>query len=230
MSALHQWPKQERPREKLIMQGSHALSDAELLSIFLRTGLPGQNVVDLSRTLLKAFGGLRPLLQADQKIFCQHKGLGVAKYAQLQATLEMAKLHLYEALSTGQTISHPGDAAQYLCHALGHYRYEVIAVLLLDTKNRVLRFETLNEGSTSMAHFSNRQLVSLAIKHHASGVILAHNHPSGDATPSHRDKQTTIHLKTLLSELDIDLLDHVIVGNQYYYSFTQKQLLPNSTK
>jgi len=230
MSALHQWPKQERPREKLIRDGSQTLSDAELLSIFLRTGLPGQNVVELSRTLLKSFGGLRPLLHADQEQFCQHKGLGLAKYAQLQATLEMAKRHLYEALTTGQTISNPNAAAQYLCQALGHYRQEVIAVLLLDAKNRVLHFELLSEGSASIAHFSNRQLVALAIRHHASGVILAHNHPSGDASPSHRDKQTTAHVKTLLSELDIDLLDHVIVGSRHYYSFTQKQVLPNSIK
>ena len=126
--AITQWPLAERPREKLLQKGAQALSDAELLAIFLRTGCKGLTAVDLARNLLDDFGGLKPLLQAGEEEFCQQKGLGSAKYAQLQAVLEMAKRHLFEQLSRGDALCSPAQTRQFLTAQLASYPHEVFAV------------------------------------------------------------------------------------------------------
>ncbi len=221
---ISQWPKDERPREKLLKKGAEALSDAELLAIFLRTGCKGVTAVDLARQLLDNFGGLKPLLQASQEEFCQHKGLADAKYAQLQAILEMAKRHLFEQLSRGDALSSPNETRQYLTAQLGSYPHEVFACLFLDNRNRIISFDKMFYGTIDGASVYPREVVSLALKKNAAAIIFAHNHPSGVAEPSQADEQITQRLKDALSLVDIRVLDHFVIGDEVI-SFAERGLL-----
>jgi len=222
--AISQWPLDERPREKLLNKGAEALSDAELLAIFLRTGCKGVTAVDLARQLLDNFGGLKPLLQASQTEFCQHKGLANAKYAQLQAVLEMAKRHLLEQLSRGDVLCSPSQTRQYLAAQLGNYPHEVFACLFLDNRNRVIAFEKMFYGTIDGASVYPREVVRLALKKNAAAVIFAHNHPSGVAEPSHADEQITKRLKEALALVDVRVLDHFVIGDEVV-SFAERGLL-----
>ncbi len=222
--AISQWPVAERPREKLLNKGAEALSDAELLAIFLRTGCKGFTAVDLARQLLDNFDGLKPMLQASQSDFCQYKGLGSAKYAQLQAVLEMAKRHLFEQLSRGETLCSPAQTRQYLMAQLGHYPHEVFACLFLDNRNRVIAFEKMFHGTIDGASVYPREVVRLALKKNAAAIIFAHNHPSGVAEPSHADEQITQRLKEALALVDVRVLDHFVVGDEVV-SFAERGLL-----
>lgn len=222
--AISQWPVEERPREKLIIRGSEALSDAELLAIFLRTGCKGCTAVDLARHLLENFGGLKPLLQSSQAEFCQQKGLGEAKYAQLQAVLEMAKRHLFEQLSRGDALCSPTQTRQYLVTQLASFPHEVFACLFLDNRNRVISFEKMFYGTIDGASVYPREVVRMALKKNAAAVIFAHNHPSGVAEPSQADEQITQRLKDALALVDIRVLDHFIVGDEVV-SFAERGLL-----
>lgn len=150
---IREWPEAERPREKLLKQGAGALSDAELLAIFLRTGVPGRSAVDLARHLLSRFGGLRGLLETDQRTFSQELGLGPAKFAQLQAVMEMARRHLGENLQRDSTLDSPSLVRAYLKAHLRHQEHEVFGCLFLDTKHRSLGFEALFSGLA----FTNKQ-------------------------------------------------------------------------
>ncbi len=211
--AISDWPEEERPRERLLEQGAQALSDAELLAIFLRTGVKGKSAVDLARDLLTEFGSLRQLLSADLKTFSQAKGLGSAKYAQLQACLEMTRRFLRESLEREGPLSNPEDAKRFLLMRMRDYAKEVFACLFLDTKNRVIEFEELFVGSLHSAEVHPREVVKQALKHNANSVILAHNHPSGDCKPSQLDIQSTHTLRDALAFMDIKVLDHLIIGN-----------------
>jgi DNA repair protein RadC len=222
--SISQWPEDERPREKLLKQGAQALSDAELLAIFLRTGCKGVTAVDLARQLLMDFGGLKPLLQASQIEFCQPKGLGNAKYAQLQAVLEMAKRHLLEQLARGDALCSPQETRQYLTAQLANYPHEVFACLFLDNRNRVIAFEKMFHGTIDGASVYPREVVKLALKKNAAAIIFAHNHPSGVAEPSHADEQITQRLKEALSLVDIRVLDHFVIGDEVV-SFAERGLL-----
>lgn len=212
MSIRH-WPAAERPREKLLEQGAAALTDAELLAIFLRTGLPGQSAVDLARQLLVQFGGLRPLLQADLATFCQRPGLGPAKFAQLQAVLEMARRHLAEGLRRDSALENPRAVRDYLKAQLRHEPHEVFGCLFLDTRHRVLAFEVLFRGTIDGASVYPRQVVKRALAHNAAALILTHNHPSGVAEPSQADRDLTHRLKDALALVDVRVLDHFVVGD-----------------
>ncbi|MFP4683097.1 MAG: RadC family protein [Ectothiorhodospira sp.] len=207
------WPAQERPREKLLARGPQALSDAELLAIFLRTGVAGRTAVDLARDLLSRFGGLRPLLQADLKAFCDARGLGTAKYAQLQAVLEMGRRHLSEQLQRGDAITSPDHTRHYLAARLRDHPFEVFACLFLDNRHRVLAFEELFRGTIDGASVHPREVVRRALHHNAAALIVAHNHPSGVAEPSASDEAITRRLKEALALVDIRVLDHIIVGD-----------------
>lgn len=222
--AISQWPMDERPREKLLIKGAEALSDAELLAIFLRTGCKGYTAVDLARQLLDNFGGLKPMLRASQTDFCQHKGLGDAKYAQLQAVLEMAKRHLLEQLSRGDALCSPAQTRQYLSAQLASFPHEVFACLFLDNRNRVISFEKMFYGTIDGASVYPREVVSMALKQNAAAVIFAHNHPSGVAEPSQADQQITQRLKDALALVDIRVLDHFVVGDEVV-SFAERGLL-----
>ncbi len=212
--AISDWPEGERPRERLLKYGASALSDAELLAIFLRTGVKGKSAVDLARDQINQFGGLRKLLAADLKVFTQAKGLGAAKFSQLQACLEMSRRYLLEGLERDGPLSNPDEAKQYLLVKMRDYEKEVFACLFLDTKNCVISFKELFYGSLSSAEVHPREVVKLALQYNAHAIIFAHNHPSGDNNPSKSDIQLTHNLRDALTLVEVKVLDHLIVGNE----------------
>ena len=215
----------ERPREKLLARGADTLSDAELLAIFLRTGVKGKTAVDLARELLLEFGSLRALLEADRTQFNRSRGLGNAKYALLQAVLEMAKRHIKEPLRRGDVLTSPQHTRNYLRIQLRKYPYEVFACLFLDSQNRIIEFEELFRGTIDGASIYPREVVRKALTVNSAAVIFAHNHPSGLCSPSAADKQITEKLRQALALLDIRVLDHIIIGDGEPYSFAENGLL-----
>lgn len=216
------WPAGERPREKLLERGAAALSDAELLAIFLRTGVSGLSAVDLARRLLAEYGGLRPLLEADRRRFCAARGLGAAKYAQLQAVLEMARRHLAERLRRGDALTDPEATRAYLQRRLADRQHEVFAVLFLDNRHRVITCEELFRGTVDGAAVYPREVVKAALGQNAAAVILAHNHPSGVAEPSRADRDLTRRLTDALALVDIRVLDHLVIGDGISTSFAER--------
>ena len=211
--SIKEWPEAERPREKLLRRGAGALSDAELLAIFLRTGVAGCSAVELARRLLADFGSLRALLEADLPAFSAHLGLGPAKFAQLQAVLEMARRHLAERLRRDSALESPQAVRDYLKAQLRHEPHEVFGCLFLDTRHRVLAFEALFQGSIDGASVYPRQVVKRALAHNAAALILVHNHPSGVAEPSQADRLLTQRLKEALGLIEVRVLDHFVVGD-----------------
>lgn len=223
--AITDWPKEERPREKLLQRGAAALSDAELLAIFLRTGVPGKTAVDLARDLLNRFGNLRTLLNADLKQFCEGEGLGEAKFAQLQATVEMTRRHFSETLQRGSALENPQQTRDFLIARLRDYSFEVFSCLYLDNRHRVIQFEELFRGTINGASVHPREVVKKALSHNAAAVIFAHNHPSGVAEPSAADEQITQQLSRALGLVDVRVLDHVVVGDGVSVSFAERGLM-----
>ncbi|WP_106478968.1 RadC family protein [Phytohalomonas tamaricis] len=219
---ISDWPEGERPREKLLTLGPQALSDAELLAIFLRVGVRGRSAVDLARDLLSAFGGLRPLLDANCERFCQEHGLGTAKYVQLQASLELSKRHLETLLSRGEALTSPLVVKRFLSAHLRDLSHEVFAALFLDTQHRVLRFEKLFTGTLDSASVYPREVAKRALTLNAGAVIFAHNHPSGMAEPSDADRRITHRLNEALGLFDIRVLDHFVVGDGEVVSFAER--------
>ena len=221
-NTLKNWPKSERPREKLISLGASSLSDAELLAIFLRTGVKGCNVVDLSRQLLSSFGSLAAIFSASQEDFCARHGLGIAKYVQLQACLEMSKRYLAEKIrDTDCSLTSSQATRDYLLSELRLENREIFAVLFLNNQHQVLTFERLFFGTLNAAAVYPRVVVEQALKHHAAAVILTHNHPSGIAEASIADKQITDKLIQALELIDVRVLDHIIVAGNQCYSFAE---------
>jgi DNA repair protein RadC len=225
--AIKDWPADDRPREKLLRTGPQALSDAELLAIFLRTGVTGLSAVDLARQLLNQFGSLRALLEADKTEFCRGHGLGEAKFVQLQAVLEMGRRHLESTLSRGDAFTDSQSTQQYLKQRLRPYPYEVFACLFLDNQHRLIHFGELFRGTIDGASVYPREVVKQALEHNAAAVILAHNHPSGIAEPSQADIQITKRIQSALQLVDIRVLDHVIVGDAETTSLAQQGHLIN---
>lgn len=223
--SISDWPQSERPREKLLARGVASLSDAELLAIFLRTGIAGKTAVDLARDLLLTFGSLRALLKASRDQFCAAKGLGDAKYCQLQAVLEMSRRHLSEQLQQASVLESPEQVRAYLRSQLGHRQQEVFAVLFLSSQNHLLAYEELFFGSVSGASVYPREVVKKSLALNASALILCHNHPSGIAEPSNSDKRITERLVQALNLVDIRVLDHMIVGDSEVVSFAEQGLL-----
>lgn len=219
------WPAAERPREKLIQKGPQALSDAELLAIFLRTGLPGVTALDLARRLLSRFGNLRTLLKAERQDLCAEPGLGDAKYAQFQAALEIGRRVLAEQMHQGSGLTSPADTRNYLMSCLRDLPVEVFCCLFLDNRHRVLAFEELFRGTLNGAAVYPREVVKRALKHNAAAVIFAHNHPSGVAEPSQADEQLTKRLRDALALVEIRVLDHFVVGEGEPVSFAERGLL-----
>lgn len=212
MSGIRDWPEGERPREKLLAQGPQGLSDAELLAIFLRTGIAGRSAVDLARDLLSEFGSLRALLKASPEEFCRAKGLGEAKYTQLQAVLELARRHLAEALPERELLNEPAVLRRYLVSRLREETQEVFLGLFLDRQLKLIATEELARGSLSEAMVYPREVVKAAIKLGAAAVIFAHNHPSGMSEPSLQDRAITERLKAALATVEVRVLDHFVVG------------------
>jgi len=223
--AITDWPAEERPREKLLQRGAEALSDAELLAIFLRTGVTGKTAVDLARDLLHEHGSLRNLMAADCPRFCASHGLGPAKYVQLQAVLEMGRRHLHETLKYGDVLTSPQHTRSYLSARLRGYPYEVFACLFLDNQHRVIEYEELFRGTIDGASVHPREVVRRAISHNAAAVILAHNHPSGVAEPSSSDAHITRRLKDALALVDVRVIDHIVVGDGEMTSLAERGLI-----
>jgi DNA repair protein RadC len=223
--AITDWPDEERPREKLIAKGPTSLSDAELLAIFLRTGIKGLTAVDLARNLLTEFNGLRSLLEASQQEFCAHLGLGPAKYTSLQAVLEMSRRHLMQALEKPDGFDSPDAVKNYLTSQLRHLPHEVFSCLLLDNHNRLIHYQPLFYGTLDCASVYPREVVKHVLQHNAAAVIFAHNHPSGVAEPSNSDERITLKLTDALRLIDVRVLDHFIVGDGEVVSMAERGLM-----
>lgn len=215
-------PKSSMPREKLLSHGPQALTDAELVAIFLRTGTQERNVIALSDYLLAEFGSLRGLFSADLEQFCAHKGLGVAKYVQLQAVLEMAKRYLSETLKRGDALTSPEQTKLYLSGVLRDKQREEFYVLFLDNQHRVIRGESLFQGTIDAASVYPREVVKRALELNAAALILAHNHPSGVAEPSQSDRRITRRISDALALVDIRVLDHFVIGDVDIVSFAER--------
>lgn len=222
---ISEWPEMERPREKLLSRGASALSDAELLAIFLRTGTRGKTALDLARELLTRFDGLRGLLEATQEDVCSVPGIGSAKYAQLQACIELTERFLLHDLDRGETLLNPAKTRRFLKSRLRGYQQEVFACLFLDNQHRVIKFEELFKGTIDGASVYPREVVKKALALNAAAVILAHNHPSGLAEPSQADLRITEKLKSALLLVDIRVLDHMIIGDGEVMSFAESGIL-----
>lgn len=222
---IKQWPEEDRPREKLLRRGAVALTDAELLAIFLRTGSQGRTALDLARDLLEQFKGLHGLFGSNQAQLCEAKGMGPAKYAQLQAVLELSRRYMESALQRGETLTSPELTRSYLRMQLYGHDSEVFACIFLDNKHRVICFEKLFFGTVDSAGVHPREVIKKSLQHNAAAVIFAHNHPSGVAEPSRADIEITKRLKQILQELDVRVLDHFIIGEGEPVSFTERGLL-----
>jgi DNA repair protein RadC len=223
--AITDWPAEQRPRERLIKHGAQALSDAELLAVFLRVGVAGKSAVDLGRDMVTHFGSLGRMFAANLDEFSVINGLGPAKFAQLQAVLELARRSLLEELQTGVALSSPHAVKQYLQLLLAPKPYESFAVLFLDVKNRLIACEELFRGTLTHTSVYPREIVKAALAHNAAGVILAHNHPSGTTDPSAADKSLTQALKQALALVDVRVLDHFVVAAREIYSFLENGLM-----
>lgn len=211
------------PREKLLQQGVEALNDQELLAIFLRTGIRGIPVMQLSENVLETFGSLRGLLTASVDEFCKVKGLGKTQYIQLQATKEMTKRYLSQQMEASETISEPYMAIMYFQSELEHWEREVFMVIFLDNQNRLIRTEKMFFGTINQASVHPREVVKAALKCNAAAIIIAHNHPSGECTPSDADRHLTKRIELACDLVDIRFVDHIIVGKGDYFSFEEEK-------
>lgn len=219
--AINHWPQEQRPRERLIKHGAAALSDAELLAVFLRVGVTGKSAVDLGRDMVGHFGSLNNLFSASLAAFSVLNGLGPAKFAQLQAVMELARRALEEDLRAGVTLSSPQAVKQYLQLLVGNRPHETFAVLFLDVKNCLIASEVLFRGTLTHTSVYPREVVKVALAHNAASVILAHNHPSGSPEPSPADHSLTQALKQALALVDVRVLDHFVVAGKRVHSFAE---------
>lgn len=226
--AITDCPEGERPRERLLAHGPEALSDAELLAIYLRVGVRVKSAVDVARDLLSAFGGnLAALADGPPAELAAVPGIGAAKAAQLKASFELARRALAQEMASRETLfSAPGKVRDWLRLRLATRPSEVFMALWLDAQNRLLRAEELFSGTLTQTSVYPREVVKAALACNAAAVILAHNHPSGVAEPSRADEMLTRSLKDALAQVDVKVLDHFIVaGNASPLSFAERGLL-----
>ena len=219
--SIKEWPHSEQPREKLLSKGPQSLSDAELLAIFIRTGLPGKSALEMAREALAQAGGLRAVVNLSLPELAGFKGIGPAKYVQFQAGLELGRRYLMEKLQKGDAISSPQVSRDYLTLCLRDKPYESFFAMFLDSKNRVIHHQELFRGTIDSASVPVREVVKEALKHNAAAMIVAHNHPSGVAEPSPADKSLTEALYLALGMVGVKLLDHFVVGDAEVVSFAE---------
>ena len=222
---LKDLPPDARPREKLLARGPGALSDAELLALLLRTGLPGKNALQLGQELVETFGGLAGLLHTGPEALQSIKGLGPAKRAELVAVLELARRALAQQLKDQPLFSTPQAVRDYLQLQLGSRPHEIFAVLFLDSQNRLIALEEMFRGTLTQTSVYPREVVVRALALHAASVVLAHNHPSGEAKPSRADEALTHTLKAALALVDVRVLDHFVVTSSQSVSMAELGLL-----
>ncbi|MFG6466337.1 RadC family protein [Roseateles sp. BYS87W] len=218
-------PPDARPREKLLARGPQALADAELLALLLRTGIQGHPVLQLAQSLLDRFGGWAGLLAADVQDLAQVKGLGPAKRAEIAAVLEIARRSLDQRLAEKPAMADVQSVKTYVRLHLGRLGHEVFAVLFLDAQLKLIALETLFQGSLTSTTVHPREVVKRALALGAGAVVLAHNHPSGHAEPSHADEMLTRHLSQALALVDVKVVDHLVVGAHEVVSFAERGLL-----
>lgn len=219
--AISDWPEDQRPRERLIKHGAQQLSDAELLAVFLRIGVSGKSAVDLGRDVIGHFGSLSRMFGASLADFSRMHGLGPAKYAQLQAVMELARRSITEEIRAGEVLNSPRIVKEYLQMLLALRGYESFVVLFVDVKNRLIASEELFRGSLTQTSVYPREVVKACLTHNAASVILAHNHPSGTPEPSPADHALTQALKQALALIDVRVLDHFVVAGRQVYSFAE---------
>ena len=221
---IKEWPVQERPREKLLAHGAETLSDAELLAVVIGSGTRGNNALDVARKLLADTGGLRSVLRADRARLCRTVGMGAARYARLQASLEIVRRTLQESMRRDDVFVNPEKARHYLALKMRDYGREVFACLFLDNQHRLIAFEELFHGTINGADIYAREVVKRALYHNAAATIFAHNHPSGISEPSAADRRMTQTLKRSLALVEVRVLDHFVVG-EMVTSFSELNLL-----
>jgi DNA repair protein RadC len=222
---IRDWPAGERPREKLLLRGAETLSEAELLAVFLRHGTRDRDALEMARTLLAEFRSVRGLLTAERAALCRHHGVGPARWAELQAVLELVRRHHLERLVLGPALASPRAAREYLIARLRDRDHEVFCCLFLDSRHRLISFDELFRGTVDGASVHPREVVKQALARNATAVILAHNHPSGVAEPSQADEIITTRLREALGLVDIRVLDHLIVGDCSCVSLAERGLL-----
>ena len=217
-------PVEERPRERLKKYGAGSLANAELLAIILRTGVGGENVLNLATRLLVKFGGLMGLARAGVSELCGEKGIGVAKAAQLKAAMELGRRLLIASPGERPQVKSPADAANLLMLEMSMLEQEHMRLILLDSKNYILDTPTMYIGSLNTSVIRVGELFREAIKQNSAAIIVVHNHPSGDPTPSPEDVAVTELITQAGQLLDIDVLDHLIIGQQRYVSLKERGL------
>ena len=222
---IKEWPESDRPREKLLTKGPGALSEAELLAVILRTGIPGKSAVDMGRDLLRQYGTLSGLFAADLESLLSIKGLKLAKAVQVQAVIELARRALQDQLKSGDNLNSPTAVKEFLRLTLIRQDKEIFVGIFLDAQNRVLGTDQLSEGTLTQTSVFPREVVKRALQRRAAAVIFAHNHPSGLAEPSRADEVLTQALKQALALVDVKVLDHFIVGGSNTMSFAERGLL-----
>ncbi len=214
----------ERPRERLARLGPQALSKAELLAILLRVGVEGQNAIDVGRNLLKDFGDLPGIHRASLEELCNQKGVGLAKAAQIKAAIELGRRLTSESPEDRLAIHSPQDAADWVLYEMGSLEQEELRVILLDTRNRVIKQETVYKGSLTSSQVRIGEIFKLAIRLNAAHLLVLHNHPSGDPTPSPEDIAITRSIVQAGKLMDIEVLDHLVIGRMKYVSLKERGL------
>ncbi len=223
--SIRDWPLEERPREKLLARGPSALTDAELLAVLLRTGTTRRSALDNARSLLQSFGSLRRIIAADRQRFCEQPGLGLARFAELQAALEIARRQYAEELRAGPVLTAPRATQDFLFAHIRDLGHEVFCCLFLDNRHRLLHFTELFRGTIDGTSVHPREIVKQALAHNCAAVIVAHNHPSGVAEPSRADELITHKIRDALALVDIRLLDHIVVGDGVAVSLAERGLV-----
>lgn len=209
---IQQWPLADRPRERLLNYGSEKLSDSELLALLIQSGTKNQSSVDCARALLQRFGNLRAVIDADCKALCEQPGLGPAKFALVQAGAELGRRYFQQRHPSRGAITSCAQAKAFFKHTLSHKKKECFCVIYLDASHNIIQYEELFQGSLTSLKVHPRDFVKKCLDHDAVAVIIAHNHPRGRSTPSQADIQTTKHLIQMLHFVDVQLIDHIIVG------------------
>ena len=223
--SMARWPAGERPRERLLAQGPAALSDAELIALFLGTGVRGQSALDVARSLLARFGRVSRVLSAPQDELGEMPGVGVARYARIAAVTELARRALSEEMRSRDSLASPAAVRGYLRLRMQDLGHECFYVVFLDAQNRVIAAEQLFRGTLTQTSVYPREVVKHALAHNAAAVILAHNHPSGVAEPSIQDQALTRTLAEALALVDVKVLDHFIVAPGACLSFAERGLI-----
>jgi DNA repair protein RadC len=219
------WPESERPREKLLVRGPQALSDGELVALLVGSGTKGRSAVDIARSLIEDFGSLRELLAADQQRMENRRGIGPARYAMLQAALEISRRVMQEPLREAPTLATPEATRKFLLAQLRDRPHEVFCCIFLDNRHRMLGFEEIFRGTIDGANVYSREIVRQTLLYNAASILVAHNHPSGSIEPSPADERVTRRLREALSLIEVRLLDHFVVGEGKCYSFSEHGLL-----